>query len=153
MIFYLLVVVQSLSCVRLFATPWTAAHQASLSFTISRSLLKLMSIESVMLSNRFILCYPLLLLPSVFPSISVFSSESSLLVRWPKYWPYFLRDCKLMIGNWSMKLKNKNFHQRFGYSEVQFIEERQDKTWFYSLVFRMNWFPHHFYLKGNEDVF
>ena len=77
--------VQSLSPVWLFATPWTAAHQASLS-TNSRSLLKLMSIELVMPSNHLILCHPLLLLPSIFPSIRVFSNESVLCVRWPKYW-------------------------------------------------------------------
>ena len=70
--------VQSLSCVRLFATPWTVAHQASLSITNSWSLLKLMSIESVMLSNHLILCCPLLLLPLIFPSIKVFSNESVL---------------------------------------------------------------------------
>ena len=70
------------------ATPWTAAHQTSLSFTISWSLLKLMSIESVMPSNHLILCCPLLLLPSVFPSIRVFSSESALPIRWPKYWSF-----------------------------------------------------------------
>ena len=69
-------------------TPWTAACQASLSFTISWSLLKLMSIESVMPSNRLILCCPLLLLPSIFPSIRVFSSESALHIRWPKYWSF-----------------------------------------------------------------
>ena len=77
--------VQLLSHVRLFVTPWTAAPQASLSITISRSLLKLMSIESVMPSNHLILCRPLLLLPSVFPSIRVFSIESPLCIRWPKY--------------------------------------------------------------------
>ena len=77
--------VQSLSRVRLFATPWTAACQASLSITNSRSLLKLMSIELVMPSNHLILCRPLLLLPSIFPSIRVFSSESVLCIRWPKY--------------------------------------------------------------------
>jgi len=80
--------VQSLSRVRLFATPWTAARQASLSITSSRSSLKLMSIESVMLSNHLILCCPLLLLPSVFPSIRVFSNESVLCIRWPKYWSF-----------------------------------------------------------------
>ena len=80
--------VQLLSRVRLFVTPWTAAHHASLSFTISRSLLKLMSIESVMPSNHLILCRPLLLLPSVFPSIRVFSNELTLLLRWPKYWNF-----------------------------------------------------------------
>ena len=76
-------VIQSLSCVQLFETPWTAALQSSLSFTISQSLLKLMSIESVMPSNHLILCCPLLL-PSVFPSTRVFSSELVLLIRWPK---------------------------------------------------------------------
>ena len=80
--------VQSISCVRFFVTPWTVAHQASLSFTISQSLLKLMSIELMMPSNRLILCYPLLLLPSIFPSIRVFSSESALCIRWPKYWSF-----------------------------------------------------------------
>ena len=78
--------VQLLNCVRLFVTPWTAAHQASLSITNSQSLLKLMPIESVMPSNHLILCLPLLLLPSVFPSIRVFSSESVFRIRWPKYW-------------------------------------------------------------------
>ena len=78
----------SLSCVRLFATPWTAARQASLSFRISQSLHKLMSIESVMPSNYLLLCHPLLLSPSIFPSIWVFSSESGLCIRWPKYWSF-----------------------------------------------------------------
>ena len=81
-------VVQSLSSVWLFVTPWTAACQATLSFTISWCLLKLMSIESVMPSNYFILCRPLLLLPSIFPSIRVFSNESVLCIRWPKYWSF-----------------------------------------------------------------
>ena len=79
-------VVQSLSHVLLFATTWTVARQASLSFTISLSLLRLMSIESVMPSNHLILCRPFLLLPSIFPSIRVFSSELALHIRWPKYW-------------------------------------------------------------------
>ena len=78
--------VQLLSHVQLFATPWTAARQASLSITTSRSLPKLMSIESVMPSNHLILCRLLLLLPSIFPSIRVFSNESALRIRWPKYW-------------------------------------------------------------------
>ena len=82
------VVVQLLSHVRLFATPWAAARQASLSFTMSQSLLKLTSIESVMPSNHLILCHPLFLLPSIFPSIRVFSSESVLCIRWPKYWSF-----------------------------------------------------------------
>jgi len=80
--------VQLLSCVQLFVTPWTAAHQASLSITNSQSLPKLMSIESVMPSNHLILCHPLLLLPSFFPSIRVFSNESALHIRWPKYWSF-----------------------------------------------------------------
>ena len=80
--------VQSLSCVQIFATPWTAARQASLSITNSESLLKLMSIESMMPSNHLILCHPLLLLPSISPRIRVFSNESVLHIRWPKYWSF-----------------------------------------------------------------
>ena len=79
---------RSLSCVRLFVTPWSAARQASLSITNSQSLPKLMSIESVMPSNHLILCRPLVLLPSIFPSIRVFSNESALHIRWPKYWSF-----------------------------------------------------------------
>ena len=80
--------VQSLSHVQLFVTPWTAAHPASLSITNSWSLLKLMSIKSVMPSNHLILCHPLLFPPSIFPSIGVFSNESVLRIRWPKYWSF-----------------------------------------------------------------
>ena len=80
-------VVQLLSCVCLFASPWTAAHQAPLSISNSQSLLKLMSIESAIPSNHLILCRPLLL-PSIFPSIRVFSKESVLHIRWPKYWSF-----------------------------------------------------------------
>ena len=80
--------IQSLSCFRLFVTPWTAVHQASLSITKSQSLLKLMSIESMMPSNHLILWHPLLLPPSIFPSIRVFSSELVLHIRWPKYWSF-----------------------------------------------------------------
>ena len=79
---------QSLSRVWLFATPWIAAHQGSLSITNSQSLLKLMPIELVMLSNHLILCRPLPLLPSIFPSIGVFSKKSVLRIRWPKYWSF-----------------------------------------------------------------
>ena len=79
---------QFLSHVWLFATPWTTARQASLSITNSQSLPKLMSIESVMPSNHLILCPPLLLLPSIFPSITVFSNESTFHIRWPKYWSF-----------------------------------------------------------------
>ena len=84
----LFISVPSLSHVQLFATPWTAAHQASLSITNSKSLLKLMSIELVMPSNPLILCRPLLLLPSIFPSIRVFSNESVLHIMWPNYWSF-----------------------------------------------------------------
>ena len=92
--------VQSLSRVRLFATPWTATHQASLSVTNSRSLPKLMSIELVMPSNHLILYHPLLLLPSIFPSIWVFSNESALHIRWPKCWSL------------SFKISHSNEHPR-----------------------------------------
>ena len=81
-------VVQWLSRVQLFATPWTATHQASLSIIISLSLLKLMSVESVIPSNHLILCCPILLLPSVFPSMRVFSNESAFHIRWPQYWSF-----------------------------------------------------------------
>ena len=80
--------VQPLSCIRLFSTPWTAAHQASMSITNSQSLFKLMSIESVMPPNHLILCHPLLCPPSIFPSIRIFSKESVLRIRWPKYWSF-----------------------------------------------------------------
>ena len=80
--------VQLLSHVRLFATPWTTVHQASLSITNSRSSLRLTSIESVMPSNHLILSYPLLLLPSIFPNIRIFSNESAFCIMWPKYWSF-----------------------------------------------------------------
>ena len=84
----LLLLFSLLSCDQLFVIPWTIAHQASLSFTVSQSLLQLTFIESVMPSNHLILCRPLLLLPLVFPSIRVFSNESVLCIRWPKYWRF-----------------------------------------------------------------
>ena len=84
----LIVVVQSFSCVWFFMIPWAAAHQVSHSFTIFPNLLKLMSTESVMPFNHLILCCSLLPLPSIFPSIRVFSNESVLLIRWPKYWSF-----------------------------------------------------------------
>ena len=90
------VVVQSLGHVQLFVTPWAAAHQASLSLTISWSLLKLMSIESVMPSNYLILCHPLFLLPSIFRSIRVSSRESALLIRWPKYWSFSISPIRAL---------------------------------------------------------
>ena len=79
---------KSLSQVQLFVTPWTAAHQASMSITNSQSLLKLMSIKSVISSNHLIICCPLLLLPSIFPITRIFSNESVLRIRWPKYWTF-----------------------------------------------------------------
>ena len=100
----------SLSCVRLFATPQATAHQASLSFTISQSLLKLMSIELVMPSNEMrchlMLCCPLLLLPSIFPSIRVFSNESALHIRWTKYWSFSfsIRPCNEYSGLISFRI-------------------------------------------------
>ena len=85
---FIIIVAQSLSYIRLSVTPWTAACHTSLSSAISQSLLKFMSTESVMLSNHLILCHPLLLLPSIFPKIRVFSNESALCIRWPKYWSF-----------------------------------------------------------------
>ena len=96
------VVVQSLSHVRLFVTPWTAAHQASI--TNSWSLPKLMSIESVMPSNHLILCHPLLLLPSIFPSIRVFSNESALYIRRPKYWSFSISPSNEYSGLISFRI-------------------------------------------------
>ena len=84
----IVVVVQSLSHVRLFVTPWTATRQASLTFTVSWSLLKLMSIESVIRSSHLILCHLLLPMPSIFSSTRVFSNELTLCIRWPKYWSF-----------------------------------------------------------------
>ena len=96
--------VQSLSCVQLFAIPWTAAYQASLSISNSQSLLKLMSIELVIPSNHLILCRSLLLLPSVFPSIRVFSSESVLRIRWPKYWSFSISPSNEYSGLISFRM-------------------------------------------------
>ena len=98
------VVVQLLSHVQLFATPWTAARQACLSFTLTRSLLKLMSIESVTPSNHLILCLPLLLLPSIFPSIRVFSKESTLHLRWPEYWSFSISPSNESSGLISFRI-------------------------------------------------
>ena len=96
-------VVQSLSCVQHFATQWTTACQASLSFTISQSLLKLMSIETVMPSNHLILCRPLLPL-SIFPSIRVFSNESALYIRWSKYWSFSISPSNEYSGLISIRI-------------------------------------------------
>ena len=100
----IVVVVELLSHVQLFATPWPAAHQASLSFTISRNLLKLMSIVLVMPSNHLVLCHPLLFLPSSFPSIRVFSSESALRIRWPKHWSFSVGSSNEYSGQISFRI-------------------------------------------------
>ena len=121
--------VQSLSRVWLFATPWTAARQASLSITNSGSLLKLMSIESVMLSSHLILCCPLLLTPSIFPSIRVFSNKSVLHIRWPKYWSFSFSWNSVLpmnIKDWFpsaliglMSLQSKGLSRVFSNTTVQ----------------------------------
>ena len=98
------VVVQSLSCIWLFATPWTAACQTSLSFTISWSLLKFMSFESVMRSNHLVLCCPLLLLPSIFPRIRVFSNVTAFHIRWPKYWSFSISPSNEYSGLISFRM-------------------------------------------------
>ena len=97
------VVVHSLSHAQIFVTPWSAAHQVSLSFTVSQSLLKLMSVESVMPSNHLILCCWLLLL-SIFPSIRVFSSESALHIRWPKDWSFSISPSNEYSGLTSFRI-------------------------------------------------
>ena len=101
----LVVVVQSLNCIQLFMTPWTAAHQASLSFIISWSLLKLMVIESVMPSNHLIFCRPLFLLPSILTSIRVFSNESAIFIRWPKYWSFSFSPSNEYSGSISFRIE------------------------------------------------
>ena len=101
---FLFVVVQLLSQSWLFATPWTAARQASLSFTISQNLLKLISVESVMPSNHLILCHPLLLLPSIFFCIRVFSNELVLHIGWPKYWSFSISSSNEYSGLISFRI-------------------------------------------------
>ena len=103
-VYLVFVVVQSLSHLWLFGTPWNAAYQASLSFTISPSLLNLMSIDSVMPSNNLILCCPILLLPSVFPSMRVFSNESALCIKWPKYWSFSISPSNEYSGLFSFRI-------------------------------------------------
>ena len=118
--------VQSLSRLRLFVTPWTAACQASLSITNSWSLLKLMSIKSVMPSNPLILCRPLLLPPSIFPSIRVFSDESVLCIWWPKYWSFSFSIRPMNIQDWFplgwtgwISLQSKGLSRSFCNTTVQ----------------------------------
>ena len=117
----------SCCCVRLFATPWTTAHQASLSITNSQSLPKLMSIESVMPSNHLILCCTLLLLPSIFPSIRVYSNESALPIRWSEYWSFSFNispsnEQKGLISfriDWWISLQSKGLSGVFSNTTVQ----------------------------------
>ena len=119
--------VQSVSCVPHFLTPWITAHQASLSITNSRSLQKLMCIESVMLSSHLILCHSLLLLPPIPPGIRVFSNESTLHMRWPKYWSFILIISRPMrTQDWSplgwtgwISLQSKGFSRVFTNTTVQ----------------------------------
>ena len=116
--------VQSLSHVRLFATPWPASRQASLSITNSQSPPKLMSIELVMLSNHLILCHPHLLLPSTLPNIRVFSNESALCIRWPKYWSFsFNISLPVNTQDWFplgwISLQSKGLSRVFSNTTVQ----------------------------------
>ena len=118
--------VQTPSHVQLFATPWTTVHQAPLSFTISLSLLRLMSIESVMSSNNLILCQRLLLLPSIFLSLRVFSNESALHIRWPKYWSFSFSISPSNIQGWFplgltglVSLQSKGLSRVFSSTTIQ----------------------------------
>ena len=111
--------VQLLSCVQLFVTPWTAARQASLSITNSWSLPKLTSIESVMPSNYLILCHPLLLLSSIFPSIRVFSNESALCIRWPKCWSFSFSISPSNEYPGLISLQSKGLSRVFSNTKVQ----------------------------------
>ena len=108
-LFFVVVIVQLLSHVRLSVTPRTAAHQAPLLSTVSGSLLKFMSIERVMPSNHLTLCHPLLLLPSIFPSIRVFSNESTLHIRWPKYWSFSISPSNEYSGLISFRILPRDF--------------------------------------------
>ena len=122
--------VQSLSRVRLFATPWTATCQFSLSVTNFRSLLKHMSIESVMPSNHLIRCHPLLLLPSILPSIRVFSNESALRIRWPKYWSFSfnISPSNEHSGLISIRMKRSGERERYTQLNAEFQRiARRDK--------------------------
>ena len=129
--------VQSLSRVRPFATPWTAAHQASLSFTICWSLLKLVSIELIIASNHLILCGPLLLLPSIFPSIRVFSNESVLCIKWPKYWSFSFSSRRSP----SMHIKRFRFMEKEMGNPLQYscLEKSVDRGAWWAEVHRITW--------------
>ena len=136
--------VQSLSRVWLVGTPWIAAHQASLSITNSQSLLKLMSMESVMPSSHLILCHPLLLLPPIPPSIRVFSNESTLHMRWPKYWSFGLASVLPMnTQDWSplgltgwISLQSKGLSRVFSNTTVQKHQFMCSPSW--TLLWRIH---------------
>ena len=134
--------VQSLSCVQLSATPWTIAHQAPLSFPISQSLLKFMSTELVMLSNHLILCWPLLLLPSIFPRIRVFSNASALHIRWPKYCNFSISPSNEYSGLISFRI------DWFDLLAVQgtFKSLLQHHTLKASILWKLSWGPGKFCL-------
>ena len=139
--------IQSLSRVQLFATPWTAAHQASLSITNSRSLPKLTAIESVMPSSHLILCRPLLLLPSISPSIRVFSNESALHIRWPKYWSFSFnisvsnehpglisfRMDRLVLKNWCFwtVVLEKTLESPLDCKEIHPVNPKGNQSWIF----------------------
>ena len=127
--------VQLLRRVRLFATPWTAAHQASLSITNSQSLLKLIT-ESVMPSNHLVLCRPLLLLPSIFPSIRVFFNESVLCIRWPKYWSFSFSPSSEYSGLISFRIDWLDLLEVQGLSRV-FSNTTVQKHQFFSAQFSL----------------
>ena len=125
---YVIVVVQSLNLVQLFVTPSTAASQVSLSFTISQRLLKLKSIESVMASNHLILCHPLLLLPSIFYSIRVFSSESAFSFRWPKYWifSFNISPSRLCSRAWDPQLVRPTCHRARALHKTSYYSKKPE---------------------------
>ena len=142
------------SHVWLFATPWTAARQTSLSFTISRSLFKLMAIELVMLSNQFILNHPLLLPPSIFPSFRVFSRESVLRIRWPMYWSFsFSISCSNeSIQDWFplgwtglISLQSKGLSKIFSNTTIQ------KHQFFWCSAFFRKWQPTPAFLPGESQ--
>ena len=141
--------VQSLSHVQLFATPWTAACQVFLSITNSQRLLKLMSFESVMPSNHLILCRPLLLLPSIFPSIRVLSSESILRIRWPKYWSFSFSISPSIEYSGLISFRIDQFDLlavqgtlksllQYHSSKASFLND-QSSLWYHSHIHTRNW--------------
>ena len=150
--------VQSLSRVPRFATPWAAAHQASLSITNSQSLLKLMSIESVMPSNHLILCHPLLLLPSILPSIRIFSNESALRIRWQKYRSFSISPSSEYSGLISFRimpqkniipLKVNYFVFKFEFPYMSWLNKRISNSLQYLRICNNTSFPPHFPVNYN----